>query len=55
MLYTGLTGKTVAFTKVWPYTAKVKWVHSLSAGVEKVLIPDFLESPGAADECARRF
>lgn len=45
MLYTGLTGKTVAFTKVWPYTPNVKWVHSLSAGVEKVLIPDFIESP----------
>jgi phosphoglycerate dehydrogenase-like enzyme len=45
ILYTGLTGQTVAFTKVWPHTAKVKWVHSLSAGVEKVLIPDFIESP----------
>lgn len=45
LLHTSLTGKTVAFGKVWPHTAKVKWVHSLSAGVEKVLIPAFRESP----------
>jgi phosphoglycerate dehydrogenase-like enzyme len=44
LLHTSLTGKTVAFAKVWPHTAKVKWVHSLSAGVEKVLIPGFVES-----------
>jgi phosphoglycerate dehydrogenase-like enzyme len=45
ILYTSLTGKTVAFNKVWPHAAKTKWVHSLSAGVEKVLSPDFRESP----------
>jgi phosphoglycerate dehydrogenase-like enzyme len=45
LLHTSLTGKTVAFAKVWPHTRKVKWVHSLSAGVEKVLIPAFRESP----------
>ncbi len=44
LLYTSLTGKTVAFSKVWPHTPKVRWVHSLSAGVEKVLIPDFIDS-----------
>ncbi len=45
LLHTSLTGKTVAFAKVWPHTRKVKWVHSLSAGVERVLIPAFRESP----------
>jgi phosphoglycerate dehydrogenase-like enzyme len=45
ILYTGLTGKIVPFSKVWRHAAKAKWVHSLSAGVEKVLHSDFLESP----------
>ena len=45
LLHTSLTGKTVAFAKVWSHTRKVKWVHSLSAGVERVLIPAFRESP----------
>ena len=44
LLYTSLTGKTVAFSKVWLHTPKVRWVHSLSAGVEKVLVPDFIDS-----------
>jgi phosphoglycerate dehydrogenase-like enzyme len=44
LLYTSLTGKTVAFSEVWPHTPKVLWVHSLSAGVEKVLIHDFIDS-----------
>jgi len=45
ILYTGLTGKIVPFSKVWRHAAKAKWVHSLSAGVEKVLHSDFIESP----------
>jgi phosphoglycerate dehydrogenase-like enzyme len=45
ILYSGLTGKTIGFAKVWEHAAKVKWVHSLSTGVEKMLIPALIESP----------
>ncbi len=45
ILYSGLTGKTVNFPEVWRYAKNVRWVHSLSAGVEKLLFPDLIESP----------
>jgi phosphoglycerate dehydrogenase-like enzyme len=45
ILYSGLTGKTVNLEEVWRHAPKVKWVHSLSAGVEKVLFPGLIESP----------
>jgi phosphoglycerate dehydrogenase-like enzyme len=45
ILYSGLTGKTITFTEIWKHAPQVKWVHSLSAGVEKVLIPEFVASP----------
>jgi phosphoglycerate dehydrogenase-like enzyme len=35
----------VNFQDVWPYLKSVRWVHSLSAGVEKVLFPELIESP----------
>lgn len=44
ILYSGLTGKT-SFAHVWQRAKNVRWVHSLSAGVEKLLIPEFVESP----------
>jgi phosphoglycerate dehydrogenase-like enzyme len=44
ILYSGLTGKAVDFPEVWKHTKAVKWVHSLSAGVEKVLFPALVES-----------
>jgi phosphoglycerate dehydrogenase-like enzyme len=44
ILYSGLTGKT-SFAHVWKRAKNVRWVHSLSAGVEKLLIPEFVESP----------
>ena len=44
ILYSGLTGATVDFAEVWRHARKVKWVHSLSAGVEKILIPELVES-----------
>jgi phosphoglycerate dehydrogenase-like enzyme len=43
ILYSGLTGKAT-FPEVWDLAKNVKWVHSLSAGVEKLLIPEFVES-----------
>jgi phosphoglycerate dehydrogenase-like enzyme len=46
VLYTGWGGaKLVPFSEVWPRLERVKWVHSLSAGVEKLLVPSFIESP----------
>lgn len=45
ILYSGLTGKSVRLEEVWPYARQVKWVHSLSAGVEKLLFPALIESP----------
>jgi phosphoglycerate dehydrogenase-like enzyme len=44
ILYSGLTGKAVNFREVWKHTKAVRWVHSLSAGVEKVLFPELIES-----------
>ncbi|MGA8027568.1 MAG: D-2-hydroxyacid dehydrogenase [Bryobacteraceae bacterium] len=45
ILYSGLTGEAAPFADVWRFAKKVRWVHSLSAGVEKVLIPELIESP----------
>lgn len=45
ILYSGLTGKTVDFREVWRHANGVKWVHCLSAGVEKLLFPELVESP----------
>jgi phosphoglycerate dehydrogenase-like enzyme len=45
ILYSGLTGKAAPFGDVWHRANAVRWVHSLSAGVEKLLIPEFVESP----------
>jgi phosphoglycerate dehydrogenase-like enzyme len=33
------------FHHVWPLAEKLQWVHSLSAGVEASLSPEFIESP----------
>lgn len=45
ILYSGLTGKTVTLREVWPAARKVRWIHSLSAGVESMLFPELVESP----------
>ena len=45
ILYSGMTGKAVQFPEVVAATGQLKWVHSLSAGVEKLLFPAFAESP----------
>ena len=44
IVYSGLTGKTVDFAEVWHHARKVKWVQSLSAGVEKLLTPELIAS-----------
>ncbi len=45
IVYSGLTGKGVSLREIWPYMTNVAWVHSLSAGVEKMLFPALVESP----------
>ncbi len=44
ILYTGIVGKAPPFEKVWRHTRAVKWIHSLSAGMDKVLFPELIES-----------
>ena len=44
ILYSGLTGKSAPLQDIWPYAKKLRWVHSLSAGVEKILFPALIES-----------
>lgn len=38
-------GHSVPFSEVWPQLKRVQWVHSTSAGVEKILFPEFVNSP----------
>jgi len=45
ILYSGLAGKTATLQEIWPFVKKVRWIHSLSAGVEKILFPELIESP----------
>jgi phosphoglycerate dehydrogenase-like enzyme len=37
-------GKALNFAKIWQQAKSTRWVHSLSAGVEKLLFPAFIES-----------
>ncbi len=45
ILYSGLTGKSVSFPDVFAAAGQLKWVHSLSAGVEKLMFPALVDSP----------
>jgi phosphoglycerate dehydrogenase-like enzyme len=45
ILYSGLTGQSVPMEEVWRHASNVKWVHSLAAGVDKVLFPALIDSP----------
>jgi phosphoglycerate dehydrogenase-like enzyme len=44
ILYAGLTAN-ISFPEVWRHARKVRWVHSLSAGIEKLLTPEIASSP----------
>ena len=44
ILITGLAGKSVNLARLWKQAAAVRWVHSLSAGVDRVLFPELVES-----------
>lgn len=45
ILFSSLTGNSVPFEEVWKRAPRLKWVHSLAAGVDKVLVGGFIESP----------
>ena len=45
LLYSGLSAGNASFSHVWQQSPNIKWVHSLSAGVEKYMVPPFIESP----------
>jgi phosphoglycerate dehydrogenase-like enzyme len=45
ILYSGLTNENVPFEEVWKRAGRVKWVHSLAAGVDKLIFPELIESP----------
>ncbi len=45
ILYSSLTGKSVDFREVWRHAENVKWIQSLAAGVENLLIPELIEGP----------
>jgi phosphoglycerate dehydrogenase-like enzyme len=44
ILFAGLAGKGVSLEDIWPYATRVKWLHSLSAGIEKLLFPALVAS-----------
>ncbi|MFL6415556.1 MAG: D-2-hydroxyacid dehydrogenase [Bryobacteraceae bacterium] len=45
VVYGGIVGRAFSFTDLWPLLKNVRWIHSLSAGVEKLLFPELIESP----------
>jgi phosphoglycerate dehydrogenase-like enzyme len=45
ILFSGLAGKTVPLRELWPHAKQVRWIHSLSAGVDNLLFPELSESP----------
>jgi phosphoglycerate dehydrogenase-like enzyme len=44
MLVTGTARKAVSLAKIWQHAQGVRWVHSLSAGVEKLMFPALAQS-----------
>jgi len=44
ILLSGFAEQTAKFAQAWKYAKSVRWIHSLSAGVEKLLIPELVES-----------
>jgi len=44
LLWTGLTGPEVDLEHLWAVLKALRWIHSLAAGVEKILFPALLAS-----------
>jgi phosphoglycerate dehydrogenase-like enzyme len=45
ILISGMTGRALTLREIWPLAKRVRWVHSLSAGVENLLFSELIESP----------
>lgn len=43
VLYCMMAG--ISLKEIWPVTKKVKWVHSMSAGLDTMLFPELVEGP----------
>ncbi len=44
LLFMGIVGQGPPFPEIWRRLKNVRWIHSLSAGVDKLLFPDLIES-----------
>jgi phosphoglycerate dehydrogenase-like enzyme len=44
LVNSGLSGKSVHMTELWPHMPNLRWVHSLAAGLDKLLFPELVES-----------
>jgi phosphoglycerate dehydrogenase-like enzyme len=44
ILFTGVAKTDIPFPDIWRLTKHVRWLHSLSAGMDKILFPDLIES-----------
>jgi phosphoglycerate dehydrogenase-like enzyme len=44
MLFTGFSADSVNFEHVWRCARSLRWIHSLTTGVEKILFPDLIAS-----------
>ena len=42
ILFTGFAGNPVNLAEVWKHARSVRWIHSLTTGVERVLFPDLI-------------
>ena len=45
ILWTGLAGNGIDLESLWAKATALRWIHALSAGVEKLLFPALVESP----------
>jgi phosphoglycerate dehydrogenase-like enzyme len=44
ILFTGFSGSSVNLAQLWKHARCVRWIHSLTTGVERVLFPDLIAS-----------
>ena len=44
ILFTGFAGSPVNLAQLWKHARSVRWIHSLTTGVERVLFPDLIAS-----------
>ena len=53
ILVSSEAAKSIDLAELWKRAKSVRWVHSLAAGVDRMLFPELVESNVPADECAR--